>query len=493
MELTLANKIWNIQSNEVEIVETPTVASGNKQLYLSSTPSGNLTMSRIQPSTGIVTLENGDTATSWLLTPALTSDLTFSLDDISVELALNGNRKNGKDTATDISITLERENGDQIASVTETVSIPKTLSDIYPFNLVKDPALNDLNITILEGEQLVLTVKSDTGDTKNNRQITLSTYYQDTTDAALGYSALIINASTVISVDSIGVWDKVFNAAADYSDDSGAQLITSSQPDTTLSIRASISDPFGAFDISAATITLTKPGSTLNYFAGDNTMEQIDDPTNDETTNSKLFEKTIKLEEVEITGDWLIRITGLEGIEGKVDHFEDHTFKVTPFLPNITLTKSVAVISDPINGSSNDDPAANPKAIPGAELLYTIHVTNSGRGESDDGSIIIQDEIPENTELYINEITCEGTDLGPVCFKDGTPPNDSDLEFDIGTDLTFAEDDGNFNYTPVDSGEGYDPAIRYIRMTPTNQLKSAPKDISAAQPEFNFYYQVRLK
>lgn len=55
----------------------------------------------------------------------------------------------------------------------------------------------------------------------------------------------------------------------------------------------------------------------------------------------------------------------------------------------LTVTKSSAVTADPFNGGSN------PKAIPGATILYTINVANSGSADAD--TVILSDQIPANT------------------------------------------------------------------------------------------------
>jgi uncharacterized repeat protein (TIGR01451 family) len=55
----------------------------------------------------------------------------------------------------------------------------------------------------------------------------------------------------------------------------------------------------------------------------------------------------------------------------------------------LTVDKNSAVTSDPFNGGSN------PKAIPGATILYTIDVANSGSADAD--SVILVDQIPANT------------------------------------------------------------------------------------------------
>lgn len=55
----------------------------------------------------------------------------------------------------------------------------------------------------------------------------------------------------------------------------------------------------------------------------------------------------------------------------------------------LAVNKTSVVTTDPINGASN------PKAIPGATILYTINIANSGSAPAD--SVVLSDQIPANT------------------------------------------------------------------------------------------------
>lgn len=78
---------------------------------------------------------------------------------------------------------------------------------------------------------------------------------------------------------------------------------------------------------------------------------------------------------------------------------------------SITVTKSSAVYWDPINGFTN------PKAIPGAVVLYCVSVENGG--SSDAESVKVTDNVPTNTVFEEG-----GTDTDSVTV--GTQPLDPD-------------------------------------------------------------------
>ena len=490
--ITLNTTTWDITSNELRVsLTTSTPASGNKPLYLV-----NNDLTRNLPSTNTtLNFNHGDTLT-WVIDNNLQTELTLSAGDIRVNLAVEGYRTGSR---TNLLSTALYYN-DNAGSGNVNISSEDIPYANYEINTIYDatvdlPLVSDLIIPA--GSSIFLTVLNTSDNGRVNQYGALDIHSIN----GSFYSAVILNSSTVINVDSISVWDSTYGDPTGSGD--GNQL-ANSQPDTNLYIRAVISDPFGAFDINSADINITKTNGDAYDFSSHpdgntNVMLQVDDNSDDFSTSTKTFEKEITLdEEDEITGYWTITIKGYEGLEAapdQVTHESVLSYQIKPFLPTITLTKDITVINDPINGSIND--GAKPKAIPGAELTYTINAINSGRGKSDDGSLILQDEIPLNSDLYVGTITCSGTDLGPVCFQDGASPNESGLDFiftsltDISDDLFFSTDGNDFTYEPVDSGDGYDPAIRYIRMTPANPLNNAPKDASA-QPEFNFYYQIRL-
>lgn len=82
-------------------------------------------------------------------------------------------------------------------------------------------------------------------------------------------------------------------------------------------------------------------------------------------------------------------------------HSDTGTYTVN--LLTLTLTKEVLIFSDPQNGT------VNPKAIPGAVLLYTIKATVSGVGTLTD--VVITDPIPINSTYVPVTLTLNGGGL----------------------------------------------------------------------------------
>jgi uncharacterized repeat protein (TIGR01451 family) len=138
------------------------------------------------------------------------------------------------------------------------------------------------------------------------------------------------------------------------------------------------------------------------------------------------------------------------------------TLNVYP-LPNITMVKTAQTVSDPVNGTSS------PKNIPGAQILYSILVTNFGTGTADANSIVITDLIPANTSLVV-----AGT---PVGFTDGT--TSSGLTFTWGglssqtDDVQFSRDGTDYTYVPTAGTDGADSAVKYLRINPKGTFKAS--------------------
>jgi uncharacterized repeat protein (TIGR01451 family) len=157
-------------------------------------------------------------------------------------------------------------------------------------------------------------------------------------------------------------------------------------------------------------------------------------------------------------------------------------------LPALTHLKTVQVTSDPVNGSTN------PKNIPGAEVLYTLRVSNSGKGTVDSNSVVLTDPIPANTELFVGDLGVTGS--GPIVFVDGSPTSALTWTF---TSLASATDDVSFSnnggstyaYTPVPNASGYDPLVTNIRLNPKGTM--AAYSGSGAVPSFDLRFRVRIK
>ena len=77
----------------------------------------------------------------------------------------------------------------------------------------------------------------------------------------------------------------------------------------------------------------------------------------------------------------------------------------------LTVTKTSAVVSDPVNG------AVNPKAIPGAVMRYTIAINNAAGASAAASNVVMSDAIPTNTTYDTGTITLDAvakTDLADV-------------------------------------------------------------------------------
>ena len=84
---------------------------------------------------------------------------------------------------------------------------------------------------------------------------------------------------------------------------------------------------------------------------------------------------------------------------------------LTTYVPVFEVSKQITTLSDPINANTN------PKSIPGAIKEYAITVTNTGEGEADEDTLILDDKIPVNTSLVVGGLSCGNA----VQLIDGTP------------------------------------------------------------------------
>jgi uncharacterized repeat protein (TIGR01451 family) len=102
-----------------------------------------------------------------------------------------------------------------------------------------------------------------------------------------------------------------------------------------------------------------------------------------------------------------------DGVSVELDNTQEFIVSAS----NIALVKSVAILSDPVNGTTN------PKAIPGAVVEYTLTVTNSGLIAATD--VIVVDAVPaifNFNDTYVELYTLDGTTMttDPTVAIDGT-------------------------------------------------------------------------
>ena len=155
--------------------------------------------------------------------------------------------------------------------------------------------------------------------------------------------------------------------------------------------------------------------------------------------------------------------------------------------PDIVVTKTVAMLEDPIN-LGND-----PKAIPGAEIGYTINVRNDGGGAVDSDTVVITDAIPAGLCFIVLDVGNPGS--GPVEFQDGSPGSGLGYSFgglgDAGDDLEFSDDGGlTFDYEPSDPGSGCDTDITDVRIQPSGAFAG---DTGGGAPNFELGFRALIE
>jgi uncharacterized repeat protein (TIGR01451 family) len=157
---------------------------------------------------------------------------------------------------------------------------------------------------------------------------------------------------------------------------------------------------------------------------------------------------------------------------------------ITP--PNILMVKTAATVSDPINLSSN------PKAIPGAEILYTISARNQGGTGVDNDTVFVTDPIPADTALYVGSTGMPG---GPVAFSDGSTASGLTYTYlgiqNPGDDIAFSNNNGaDYNYQPLVCADCVDPDVTHVRVNPKGIFNAVS---GTSIPEFILQIRVRVR
>lgn len=151
-------------------------------------------------------------------------------------------------------------------------------------------------------------------------------------------------------------------------------------------------------------------------------------------------------------------------------------------LPSLAVLKSMQTHADPVNIT------ANPKAIPGAEILYTITVTNSGYGVADNDTTVVKDLIPANMSICVSTLCSDP----PVKFS-CSPDPDCGLAYAYDTDVSYSNQIGGgepYTYIPLPDGFGYDANVTEVRINPTGVFNGAS---GGNNPLFNLILKMKIK
>ncbi len=142
---------------------------------------------------------------------------------------------------------------------------------------------------------------------------------------------------------------------------------------------------------------------------------------------------------------------------------------------NLIISKSVQVMSDPANGTTN------PKMIPGAVVRYSLTITNTGNLPVDASSVQVQDALP--SDFTFNSAV-------PVTFTNGSPASGLNT-FSAATMVTFSNaalGGAPYGYAP---NGGLDANVRGIRIVPTGTMAAATS--ATSQPSFTLTFEGVVK
>lgn len=142
-----------------------------------------------------------------------------------------------------------------------------------------------------------------------------------------------------------------------------------------------------------------------------------------------------------------------------------HSAAATYTVESATLTAAKTVLS-------TTDEFGSGFAIPGANVVYQIRVTNSGAAAVDANTVSVMDQIPANTRLCVATV---GNCAQPT-FVDGATSSGlgaAAFEYSYVTGAT-ACDNASFTGTPPTAdADGYDATVTCVRQRPTGSMNGA--------------------
>jgi uncharacterized repeat protein (TIGR01451 family) len=428
-------------------------SAGTKFVYLHRSGSTS-TLSRVVPSNG----DGNDvivigTPGSWTLAPALQQAFSISANPIPVRLWMS--RSGNSPSSRNVTVTLTSSSGFS-TTVTNLVTPPVNSTQAEFVFLLP----NTVARTFPVGTTFTLSVSN--GATNNITVLPAG-------DGAAGNNSRIeFPATTVVNVDSVATYNAAFN---------GGTAQSTFAAGASVFVRAQISDPFGSSDIGSARITIIDPANVTQVNNQLMTAQGAPATCNSTSAPSCIFQYQYNLPATATLGGWTVRVTANEGTEGTVTDLGVGNFMVAGAQPALTILKTSTVLSDPVNITSN------PKRIPLAVVRYDVTVTNSGPGTVDAGTLVITDPIPSDASMYVS------TALGnPVVFVNGATA--SGLTFNYATHVTYSSAgiSGPWTYTPVPDANGFDAAVRAVRIAPSGVMNAA----SGGNPAFTVQFRVRI-
>ncbi|MCB1645472.1 MAG: DUF11 domain-containing protein, partial [Pseudomonadales bacterium] len=347
-------------------------ATGSKILYLDSLASAPRNLTRVPPVSDSTTDITTGNSVSISLNPTLAADLQINSGIIPVSVWVEAL----SDGTYDLTAQLSYQGGTVIGSdIINNVAMTTGSGNaqLYPFTINLATDITDLNTS----EEITLTITNGGGSAGTARIHSLL----DSID-----SNLIVDAADVINVDSISFFSDVARTIPAATIEAG-QIIY---------VEAVISDPFGAFDITNAKITLKDPNNATQV-----SLANMTEDVGSATAGTKTYYYAYSVPSVVSIdpGVWNATVKAFEGQEGTVTHTDSNTFTTTA--PAIEVDYNVS----PLTANAGDT------------LTYTITVTNSGGSPA---SVDLNQAIPVGTQNLVVTSLPSGTDASTSSTLDIT-------------------------------------------------------------------------
>ncbi len=449
----------------ITVSQSSVPATGNKVLYVYDETGGNANehISRVPiaaVSSNTVSVGGGATD-SFPLTPVVATGktLTLSAGTITVQLWVQAT---GNSTGTNRPTTVElrKTSGTIATSASVNVNVTRTFR---PYNITLAAP-----VTLNAGDALTLVFHNNIG--QNNRTVDISQKTTNSTCTQVGGTAQCSNITfatpTVINVDSVSVYSVPY---------AGTTTQSIWEPNTVVYIRAVVSDPFGCADVNTAALILTDPNGTVQL-NGVNMTEPTADATgctSTPTRATRTFEYYVAgttgytIANTAAEGFWTPSVTASEGTEGAVTHTANSSFEVRR--PSLLVMKSVNLLSDTLGD-------AKPRALSGSVALYTIVVSNTGKGRAN--GVALTDPIPADSGFVV----------GSPAFTDGSTASGLAAPTVSYDNASCA---GGFTYTPVGGAGAVDANVKCIKatFTPATFMNG---QTGASPPSFNLVFKTQV-
>jgi uncharacterized repeat protein (TIGR01451 family)/fimbrial isopeptide formation D2 family protein len=369
-------------------------AQGSKLLYLDNLNLASRELTRDPPiSNTSITLTATNQARTMLLNPLLAKDLDVSAGVIPVNVwiqaATTGNytiRARIRSNTTGDNVLIGEQT---LTNVGMTAGLAN--AQLFPFQINVPTTITNFDA----GENIALEILNSNTSAGT---ITLHSFLQNI-DSTVGLAA-----QDVINVDDISFFSDVARTNEIVT---GVDTIEAGQ---TIYIEATISDPFGFADITAARLTLIDPN--LANQLTDVLMTEVGNTT---STKTYVYTYSIPAAASIDPGVWVAQVTGFEGTEGTVTHTDADSFETIG--PNVSVDYTVNVLT----ADANDT------------LTYTITITNSGAATTLD----ISQAVPAGT----SNLNITSLPSGNSAASNGTTLDIQNINAPNGTTvITFTVD-----------------------------------------------------